>query len=117
MIFSTAQSQTVDGVPLSEINVNFIEFNPVGKLFSTKVRIRVDFGQDRSRGRINDSQITDSDGKAIEFNSLVDALNFFDQLGYEFLESNRSHSENIDVNQYLLKRKKNQLFEICNLEP
>jgi len=80
MIFGsfTVQSQPVDNVPLSVINVTYIEFTEIGKVFSTKVRIQVDFGQDRSRGRINESQITDSDGRVIEFNALVDALNFFD---------------------------------------
>lgn len=99
------QSQTVDNVLLSEINVAYIEFTEIGKIFSPKVRIQVDFGQDRSRGRINESQITDSNGRVIEFNSLVDALNFFDQLGYKFLEGNRSHFERVNVNQYLLRRK------------
>lgn len=103
------QSQTVDGVPLSEINVNYIELNPIGRVFSSKVRIQVDFGQDRSRGRVNESQIMDSDGKPMEFNSLVDALNFFDQLGYEFFESNSTN----DFNQYFLKRKKN-LLDLAN---
>jgi hypothetical protein len=105
----TVQSQTVDNVPLSEINVTYIEFTEIGKVFSPKVRIQVDFGQDRSRGRINESQITDSDGRVIEFNSLVDALNFFDQLGYEFLEGNRSHVERVNIDQYLLRKKKTLL--------
>ncbi|REG92670.1 hypothetical protein [Algoriphagus antarcticus] len=105
----TVQSQTVDNVPLSEINVTYIEFTEIGKVFSPKVRIQVDFGQDRSRGRINESQITDSDGRVIEFNSLVDALNFFDQLGYEFLEGNRSHIERVNIDQYLLRKKKTLL--------
>lgn len=109
----TVQSQSVDNVLLSEINVAYIEFTEIGKVFTPRVRIRVDFGQDRSRGRINESQITDSDGRVIEFNSLVDALNFFDQLGYEFLEGNRSHVERTNIDQYLL-RKKRTLLDSAN---
>lgn len=99
-------AQTVDGVSLSDTNAAYLQILIQSKVFSKKVTVEVDFGQDTSNARVNGSQVSDLRGKVIEFNSVVDALNFFDQLGYEFIESNRSHSERIEVNQYLLRRKR-----------
>lgn len=99
-------AQTVDGVSLSETHAAYLQILIQSKVFSKKVTVEVDFGQDTSNARVNGSQVSDLRGKVIEFNSVVDALNFFDQLGYEFIESNRSHSERIEVNQYLLRRKR-----------
>ena len=53
-----------------------------------KVKILIDFGQVREKEKIKDSQIlVDENGKIVEFNSKIDALNFMDSLGWNFLQA------------------------------
>ncbi len=101
------QAQSVDGVLLSEIDVTYIELTGRGRLFNSKIRVQVDFGQDRSGSSVNEYQITDSNGKLMEFNSMVDALNFFDHLGYEYIDSEYT-AEDRPI-QYLLRKKKPEM--------
>ncbi len=51
-------------------------------LFSTKVKIQVDFGQ--SRSLTSDERLVDENGKPIKFNSMVDGLNYMGQFGWKF---------------------------------
>jgi len=51
-----------------------------GKLFSTKVTVTVDFGQNQWQN----NKLVDENGKNIVFNSMVDAMNFMGKLGWEF---------------------------------
>ncbi|SDC50885.1 hypothetical protein SAMN04488104_100124 [Algoriphagus faecimaris] len=110
VVFSL-QAQTIDGVALKEIESTYIQLTGRGRLFSNTVRVEVDFGQDRSRGRVNDSQIIDQNGNVVLFNSMVDALNFFDRLGYEYVDS--EHISEDSPIQYLL-RKKRQEMDLAN---
>ena len=51
-----------------------------------KVKIVVDFGQVREKGK--DSQVlVDDSGEIVAFNSKIDALNFMDRLGWNFLQA------------------------------
>ncbi|MFC3417572.1 hypothetical protein [Algoriphagus hitonicola] len=102
-----SKAQTVDGVALADIESTYIELTRRGKIFNRNIQLEVDFGQDRSKGRINDSQVTDENGRLVEFNSMVDALNFFDRLGYEYIDR-ADVGENQPL-QYLLRRKKEEL--------
>lgn len=45
-------------------------------------------------------------GKVIQFNSIIEALNDFDAQGYEFLDRDRSSVDIDRTNQYLMKREK-----------
>lgn len=51
-----------------------------GKLFSKKVTVTVDFGQNQWQN----NKLVDEDGKKIVFNSMIDAMNFMGKLGWEF---------------------------------
>lgn len=52
------------------------------KLMSTKFSVQVDFGQ---KQKIGYSQfLVDEKGKRISFNSMIDAMNFMGELGWEF---------------------------------
>lgn len=106
VVFSL-QAQTIDGVALKEIESTYIQLTGRGRLFSNTIRVEVDFGQDRSRGRVNDSQIIDQNGNVVLFNSMVDALNFFDRLGYEYVDS--EHISEDSPIQYLLRKKREEM--------
>ena len=52
----------------------YCEVVATGRLFSKKVTIEVDFGEERSF--FKDTRLRDDDGAVVRFNSLVDALNY-----------------------------------------
>ncbi len=58
----------------------FCELLGHGKLFSTKVTVTVDFGQNQWQN----NKLVDENGKNLVFNSMVDAMNFMGKLGWEF---------------------------------
>ena len=51
-------------------------------LFSKKVTIQVDFGQETKL--FSNNTLVDDKGEAIVFNSMVDAMNYMGKLGWEF---------------------------------
>ena len=60
----------------------FCELVGIQQLFSKKVTVAVDFGQKQTFGSNN--QMVDETGNKIVFNSMVDAMNFMGELGWEF---------------------------------
>ena len=74
-----------------------------GKLFSTKVTIEIDFGQ--KRNFFGDNRLKDSSGKLVEFESLVDALNFMNSKGWELYAAYPMVSNMGTAYHYLMKRK------------
>lgn len=74
-------------------------FNPAAKrvyaqlsceeqLFSTKVKVSIDFGQSTSwLTSMSDSRLVDRNGKEIKFNSMIDALNYLTQYGWRFAQA------------------------------
>ena len=75
-----------------------------GKLFSSKVTVTVDFGQDQWQN----NKLVDENGKKIVFNSMIDAMNFMGKLGWEFEQAYvitvGSGSSAQNVNNWLLSR-------------
>ena len=53
---------------------------------SKKVTVRVDFGQE-SKLFSDGTRITDVSGKIKAFNSMIDALNFMGEKGWEFVQA------------------------------
>ena len=56
-----------------------------GKILSNKVTVEIDFGQ--QTGLFTDKRLRDEKGKVIEFNSMVDAMNFMGADGWEFMQA------------------------------
>lgn len=67
---------------LTDISKIYCELLGTQALLSKKVTVSVDFGQ-RSKLFSNDT-LVDENGKAIVFNSMVDAMNYMGSLGWEF---------------------------------
>jgi SNF family Na+-dependent transporter len=78
-------AQKINGIPLSEIKSPNLLIAGVGQLFSNKVTVEIDFGQevDYSLFPSKKMQLFDEKGEIVVFNSMIDALNFFEKYGYE----------------------------------
>jgi hypothetical protein len=104
---TNAYSQTVNDIPLKEIDVEYIQIVGTSKLMSTKLIIQIDFGQRTkffSGGK--ETMLKDELGKALDFNSMIDALNFMAQNGFEFVNAYTITVANQNVYHYILKKKK-----------
>ncbi|MCF1420314.1 hypothetical protein [Mangrovimonas futianensis] len=98
--------------PISELDVEYARIVGTSKFLSAKVTIQIDFGQDRTYfSQHNDTQLTDGNGKKIEFYSMIDALNFMDKHGYEFLQAYAITVGNQNVYHYLLRRKQSDVLD------
>jgi hypothetical protein len=104
-------AQTVNDIPIKDIDVKYIEIvgNPVA--FSTKLEIQIDFGQRNKLFNNKDTHVKDANGDIIKFNSMIDALNFMSENGYEFVNAyvvtNTSQgSTTYNIYHYVLKRSK-----------
>ncbi|WP_267406422.1 MULTISPECIES: hypothetical protein [unclassified Chryseobacterium] len=78
-----AFSQTVNNVPIKDIDVEYVQIVGYERLFSNKIDVDLDFGQNTKffSGK-NDLIILDDKGKVVKFNSMTDALNFMSANGY-----------------------------------
>jgi hypothetical protein len=119
MLFSgMAYSQTVNGVALKDLNVDYVMIVGQGKLFSNKVSIEIDFGQETSFWKGGkEMKLLDENGKKVTLNSMIDALNFMSAAGYEFVnayaitvDSGLAGKQN--VYHYVLKKKIKDIEEL-----
>ena len=99
-------AQTVNNIPLKDINVEYVQIVGTTKPFTTKVIIQIDFGQRDRLFDTNDTVIKDAEGKRLELNSMIDALNYMTQFGYEFVQAYAFSTGNQNVYHYLLRKKK-----------
>ena len=97
--------QTVNDIPIKDIDVKYVQIVGTSKLMSTKLNIRIDFGQETkfwSGGR--EAFIKDEKGKILNFNSMIDALNFMAKNGYKFKTAYAFAVGNQNVYHYLLEK-------------
>ena len=93
----------------SSKNYAYCELLGQGKALSNKMKIQVDFGQKTNfwKGG-SDKILKGANGKAIEFNSMVDAMNYFGAQGWEFVQAyvvtEGSMSGQQNVYHWLLKK-------------
>lgn len=95
-----AQTNTVD-----ENKYIYCELVGRSKLLSSKINVEVDFGQAQNFFNTKDARMRDDNGKVINFNSMVDALNYMGLLNWEFVQAYVVTSENQNVYRWLLKKK------------
>jgi len=99
-------SQSINGVPFSEIDSEYIEIVGTAKALSNKVTINIDFGQSTKLLGSSKKQfsILDKDNKKVEFNSMIDALNFMTKNGYKFEQAYVITTGGSNVYRYLLSK-------------
>jgi hypothetical protein len=77
-------AQTINGIKVSEIDSPFVELVGTDKIFSNKITVEMDFGQNNKLWSSKDTRVLDENGKDVVFNSMVDAMNFMSINGYKF---------------------------------
>lgn len=98
---SLANAQYVNETPISDLDADYLRvWSDSGPLLSSKITVRVDYGQG---GRI--PQITDNRRRVISFNGIIDVLNMFSKQGFELIEVVRDSKDDTEV--FYLKRKEN----------
>jgi len=100
-------SQTVNDIPIKDIDVEFVQIVGTSKLLSSQVTIQIDFGQ-RTKlfTSYKETVIRDEQGKPLVLNSMVDALNFMSQNGYDFVNAYALTIGNSNVYHFLLQKRK-----------
>ena len=97
-------AQTVNGIPISEIDVEYIQIKGISNPNSYKINILIDFGQEMKY--YTNGNITDDKGKKVKFNSMIEALNFMNKSGYDFVQAYGIFSASKNIDYYIMKRKK-----------
>ena len=112
LLAGKASSQTVNGIPFDEIESQWIQIEGLQRGLTSKMKVKIDFGQPRKLLFADNKRvIKDKEGKIKEFNSMVDALNFMSDNGYEFVNA-YAVSQSDDMSYfYLLKRKNSAVRE------
>lgn len=108
LLSSFSFGQTVNNIPLKDINVEYVQIVGTTKPFSSKVLIDIDFGQRNKLFNFNDTSLKDENGKLIELNSMIDALNFMSKHGYDFVQAYAFNVGGQNVYHYLMKKKQLQ---------
>lgn len=93
------KAQYIDSTPISDLDADYVMmWSDKGPLLSSKVTIRLDYGQG---GRIG--QISDERRRVITFNSMITAINMMSRNGYEIDRIVRDPKDQTDF--YLMKRR------------
>lgn len=104
LIFSSMQAQTQDTtISMKNRTEEYCIVLATQKAFSYKVTITIDYGLHRSMWK--DSRVTDEAGQLKVFESVVDALNYMNSLGWEFMNAYVITVSSQNVYHYLMKRK------------
>jgi hypothetical protein len=103
---SVAFAQTVNDVPLKNLDVEYVQIIGTGRSLSTKVNVEIDFGQEtKSISFKNGTSIKDERGRNVKFNSMMDALNFMSANGYAFQFAYTTNDKDDQAIYYILKKK------------
>ena len=72
------------------------------RLFSNKVTIDIDFGEEKSIWR--DTRLKTYDGKVKNFNTIIDALNFMGKEGWVFINTYPVKNNQTDIYHFAFKK-------------
>lgn len=102
LIITSAFSQTVNGIPLKELQANaeYIRIIQRPVLLSPKIKIDIEYGQLEKN---KNTQVIGSDGFQVQFNSIIEVLNLMSKYGYDLVHSNDTTAS------YLMRRKETKI--------
>lgn len=107
LFFSFGFSQTVNDIPIKDIDVEYVQIVGTSRMLSNKVTIEIDFGQvNKYFSNDKDTRVKDDAGKNVIFNSMIDALNFMVKNGYEFVQAYAFARDSQSVYHYLMRKKR-----------
>jgi hypothetical protein len=86
----------------AQVKYAYCEIIGTSNILGTKVTIVIDYGE--SVRFFDDKRLKDDQGKVQKFNSMVDALNYMGDQGWEFVQAYVvTHNSNTNIYHYLLK--------------
>ncbi len=100
------QYMTIDN---NDSIVVYCEIVGTGKFLSKKVEIEIDFGQEQSY--FEKQWLKDKKGNKIEFNSMVDALNYMSERGWSLHSTMAITHSNSNVYHFIMQKKIRQASE------
>ncbi len=101
--------QTINGKPLKDLDVEYLQILGTTKMMSTKLTITIDIGQ-KTKFFSNNTDallLKDENGEGIIFNSMIDALNFMSANGYKFVSAYALTLGSVNVYHYLMQKEAN----------
>ena len=84
-LFALATTGNLIAQQIDSTTWAYAELLGTKKPFSSKVVVEIDYGQ--SSNIFQNDAIVDENGKAISFNSMVDAMNYMGKLGWQFVQA------------------------------
>ena len=100
--YSSAQIIVKD-IDINELDISYIELVGYNKsLFGSKITIAIDYGQ---KFTLKSQLIKNAEGKDMIFNSMMHALNFMEDNGWEYVNNYALTMNATNVYHYLLRRK------------
>jgi hypothetical protein len=104
MSFVSYAQVFVNDVDINKLEgVKYVELLGTSKFLSTKLVVSVDYGQEQKL--FKSQRIKDDSGKTQDFNSIIDALNFMELNGWEFVNNYTVTVGQQNVYHYLLRKK------------
>lgn len=101
----TYSQVTVEGVNINELDIKYCKLNGYNKgIITNKIVITVSYGQKFKWWQ--NQRIVGPEGKDMIFNSMIDALNFMQRNGWEYVNNYTISSGDNLIYHYLLKKKK-----------
>jgi len=109
LITNKITSQTVNNIPINEINTKYIEIIGSCKTLKNEWEISIDYGQKTKWTTERKQKTLLKNKKPMLFNSMIAALNFMHNYGYEFNNAFPIDYKNDKIIEYryLLKKIKN----------
>lgn len=103
MSFGSQAQVVVDGTNVNDLDIQYIELVGQAKILSlTKIKVFVDYGQEFTWKA---QTIKNAEGNTAAFNSMVDALNFMDANGWEYVSNYLIDNQGELTYKFLLRKK------------
>ena len=110
LLFLFTQVATSQNTPSEDVNISYKDsvdipikyclIIPSGKFLSKFIEIQIDYGQEQSL--LKNSYIRNEDGSKRQFNSIVQALNYMDSLGWELVKTYSEQETENNFRSYFL---------------
>jgi len=86
LFICSLSAQTVNDVPLNEIDADYIQLFMIGKGMSgSKYKVFLDYGQELSM-KTKDREILDENGNTVIFYSEAGVLNYMSDYGFKYVD-------------------------------
>jgi hypothetical protein len=95
----------VENQNVNDLDIEYVQLIGINtSMFGVKIKIYVDYGQPAKF--LKSESIKNTDGKAMKFNSMIDALNFMHKNGWSYVDYSEANFNGKIRYTYLLQRTK-----------